>query len=117
MDDGRNAIASARPAFSVGGQDQPKLDSGLLRLACGETEAGLAHCEAEFGNWGDAQGTTGFLWFDRRTLDFGKDFVVKIGGATVFSGAYGVVDACHRFDLAQGLWTEFVVERPWIGNP
>ena len=93
MDDGRNAIASARPAFSVGGQDQPKLDSGLLRLACGETEAGLAHCEAEFGNWGDAQGTTGFLWFDRRTLDFGKDFVVRIGGATVFDGRIMALEA------------------------
>ncbi|MBC5783430.1 phage late control D family protein [Ramlibacter sp. USB13] len=93
MDDGRAAIASARPAFTVGGEDRPKLDSGLLRLACGETEAGLAHCEAEFGNWGDAQGGTGFLWFDRATLDFGKDFVVKIGGTTVFDGRIMALEA------------------------
>lgn len=86
MDDARSALASARPGFRVAGQDQPKLDSGLLRLACGETEAGLAHCEAEFGNWGDAGGRTGFLWFDRSTLDFGRDFVVRIGTATVFDG-------------------------------
>jgi phage protein D len=93
MDDGRNAIASARPAFTVGGQEQPRLDSGLLRLVCGETEAGLAHCEAEFGNWGQAGGGAGFLWFDRRTLDFGKDFVVKIGSATVFDGRIMALDA------------------------
>lgn len=93
MDDARAAIASARPAFTVGGQDQPKLDSGLLRLCCGETEAGLAHCEAEFGNWGNGQGGTGFLWFDRATLEFGKDFVVKIGSATVFDGRIMALEA------------------------
>ena len=93
MDDGRAAIASARPAFSVGGQEQPKLDSGLLRLVCGETEAGLAHCEAEFGNWGDKDGRTGFLWFDRVTLEFGKDFVVKIGSTPLFDGRIMALEA------------------------
>lgn len=86
MDDARTAIASARPAFTVNGAEQPRLDAGLLRLACGETEAGLAHCEAEFGNWGERDGRTGFLWFDRATLEFGRDFVVKIGTTTVFDG-------------------------------
>ena len=38
------------------------------------------------------------------------------GLGPLFSGSYGVVEACHRFDLAQGLWTEFVVERPWLGR-
>lgn len=93
MDDGRSAIASARPAFTVAGEDQPKLDSGLLRLACGETEAGLAHCEAEFGNWGDKDGHTGFLWFDRSKLEFGKDFVVKIGSTTIFDGRVMALEA------------------------
>ncbi|MBT9491868.1 MAG: phage late control D family protein [Paucibacter sp.] len=86
MEDARSAIASARPGFTVGGTAQARLDSGLLRFVCSENEAGLAHCEAEFGNWGDAGGSTGFLWFDRSVLDFGKDFVVKIGDATIFDG-------------------------------
>lgn len=86
MDDARSALASARPGFTVGGTAQPALDAGLLRFVCSEHEAGLAHCEAEFSNWGDAAGHTGFLWFDRRVLDFGKDFVVKLGPATVFEG-------------------------------
>jgi len=86
MDDARSALASARPGFTVAATAQPRLDSGLLRFVCSENEAGLSHCEAEFGNWGDAGGSTGFLWFDRSVLDFGKDFVVKIGGATIFDG-------------------------------
>ena len=93
MDDGRSAIASARPAFTVAGEDQPRLDAGLLRLACGETEAGLAHCEAEFGNWGEKDGHTGFLWFDRSKLEFGKDFVVKIGSSTIFDGRVMALEA------------------------
>ena len=47
---------------------------------------GVAHCEAEFSNWGDNLAATGFTWFDRSVLEFGKDFVVRIGSATVFDG-------------------------------
>lgn len=92
MDAGRSALASARPAFTVGGEDQPKLDAGLVRLACGENEVGLAHCEAEFSNWGEHEGAVGFTWFDRRTLEFGRDFVVRIGGATIFDGRVMALD-------------------------
>ena len=86
MDDARSAIASSRPGFVVGGDAQPKLDSGLLRLVCAENESGLSHCEAEFSNWGEHEGATGFTWFDRTTLDFGRDFLVKIGSETIFDG-------------------------------
>ena len=86
MDAGRSALASSRPAFAVGGADQPRLDAALIRLVASESEAGIAHCEAEFGNWGEHDGATGFVWFDRRTLDFGKDFTVRIGSVTVFDG-------------------------------
>ena len=93
MEDARSALASSRPGFTVGGQAQPKLDSGLLRFVCGENEAGLSHCEAEFSNWGEHDGATGFTWFDRATLDFGKDFVVKIGSGTVFDGRIMAIEA------------------------
>ena len=86
MEDARSALASSRPGFLVGGEAQPKLDSGLLRLVCGENAQGLSHCEAEFSNWGEHDGTTGFTWFDRNTLDFGRDFLVKIGSETIFDG-------------------------------
>lgn len=75
MDADRSAVSSARPAFEVGGQARAKLDSSLLRLALADSADGLATCEAEFGNWGvNDQGATGFLWFDRSVLEFGKGF-------------------------------------------
>jgi phage protein D len=86
MDTAPGAIASARPGFMVGARPAPRLDAGLVRLVCGENEAGLSHCEAEFSNWGEHQGATGFIWFDRGTLDFGRDFALTIGSVTVFDG-------------------------------
>ena len=80
------ALASARPGFAVAGTDQPRLDAALIRVVVSDSIDGVAHCEAEFSNWGDNQGTTGFTWFDRGVLEFGKDFVVRIGSATVFDG-------------------------------
>jgi uncharacterized protein len=80
------AVVSARPSFTVGGQDRPSLTGGLLRLRVEENVHGLYSCEATFGNWGSSNGSTGFLYFDRRILDFGKDFVVGFGGKTIFTG-------------------------------
>jgi phage protein D len=81
------AIASARPGLELDGQRQAALESGLLRLAVSETAEGLASCEAEFGNWGvGSQPSLGFLWFDRRVLDFGKTLAVKLDDTVVFEG-------------------------------
>ena len=93
MDDARSAIASARPGFDVAGQAEPRLDAALLRLICTENEAGLSHCEAEFSNWGGHQGATGYTWFDRATLEFGRDFAVRIGSVTVFDGRVMAIEA------------------------
>ncbi|GJH13045.1 hypothetical protein CBA19CS11_29425 [Caballeronia novacaledonica] len=93
MDDARSAISSSRPGFDVGGQAEPRLDAALIRLACGENEAGLSHCEAEFSNWGAHQGATGFTWFDRTTIEFGRDFSVRIGAKTVFDGRVMAIEA------------------------
>jgi phage protein D len=86
MDADRAALASARPAFQVGGDDQPRLDAGLTRLLVHTTLGGVGQCEAEFGNWGEHEGATGFTWFDRATLEFGKDFAVRLGEQTLFAG-------------------------------
>lgn len=43
---------------------------------------------------------------------------VELNGlGPLFSGAYALAEVTHRFDMAEGLRTEFVAERPWIGRP
>lgn len=38
------------------------------------------------------------------------------GLGPLFSGKYALAEVTHRFDMAEGLRTEFVAERPWIGR-
>jgi phage protein D len=38
------------------------------------------------------------------------------GLGPLFSGSYSLAEVTHRFDMAEGLRTEFVAERPWIGR-
>jgi phage protein D len=38
------------------------------------------------------------------------------GLGPLFSGGYALTEVTHRFDMAEGLRTEFVAERPWIGR-
>lgn len=87
MPDGSNSpFIAARPTLALDGQDHDALTAGLLGLEIVETVAGLYRCEALFGNWGPANGTTGFLYFDRRTLEFAKTFEVKLGSDSLFKG-------------------------------
>ncbi len=80
------ALASARPAFEVDGRAQPDLAAQMLALDIRDEATGLARCEVEFGNWGLTDGAVGFRYFDRRLLEFGKAFVVKLGSDTLFEG-------------------------------
>jgi Bacteriophage probable baseplate hub protein len=89
-DSGGNAVFAARPTIRVGGQDNAELSGGLLSLLIAETAAGLYRCEALFGNW---RGASGFLYFDRRTLEFGKAFQVKIGNDILFDGRIMALEA------------------------
>ena len=70
-DDG---LKSSRPKIVVGGQEVPELSPEMQSLMIAENTTGLYRCEAKFGNWGAANGNADFLFFDRKTLDFGKDF-------------------------------------------
>jgi len=79
-------LAAARPAVYVGGVDQPALQGGLLELAIRESCEGLYRCEALFNNWGSSDSGPGFLYFDRRTLEFGKRFEVRLGNDLLFDG-------------------------------
>jgi uncharacterized protein len=81
-----NGIVSARPSFSVGGQDRPVLAQGLLALLIAEDVNGLYRCEATFSNWGPVDGGIGYLYFDRQVLEFGKTFKVQYGTGSLFDG-------------------------------
>ena len=85
-DERTTGIKDARPSFFVGGEEEPPLSGGLLSLLIAENTSGLYRCEAKFGNWGEVNNTTSFLYFDRRTLDFGKDFEIKLGNDSIFKG-------------------------------
>ena len=76
----------ARPAIALDGQDDASLAAGLLRLSIQEDVTGLYRCEAVFGNWGQVSGGAGFLYFDRKKLEFGKKLRVKLGNDVLFEG-------------------------------
>lgn len=95
MPDSAGARA-ARPTLNIGGRDNPALSDGLMHLLIVEDVHGLYRCEALFGNWGAVNGSTDFLYFDRRLLDFGKSFKVKLGAddsTTIFDGRIMALEA------------------------
>src|SRR5207248_2859201 len=55
--------------------------------------SGLYRCEAHFGNWGPTNGDPGFLYFDRRMLEFGKALQVKLGDDAIFDGRVMAIEA------------------------
>lgn len=85
-----SAFYSARPSLALDGQEDPELALGLSSLSVRETTAGLYCCEATFGNWGADNGQVGFLYFDRRVLNFGRTLRVEMGdedtAAKIFEG-------------------------------
>jgi phage protein D len=80
------SLDQSRPKISIGGQDKPALTGGLLTLRIQEDVHGLYGCEAAFGNWGDVAGKSDFLYFDRKTLEFGKKLTVNLGTDAIFTG-------------------------------
>src|SRR5215469_6482810 len=79
-------LVSAVPTINVGGQDKASLADNLLALLIVENTQGLYRCEARFTNYGSVNGKFDFLYFDRKVLDFGKAFKVKLGDDTIFDG-------------------------------
>ena len=88
-----NAFQALRPVVVAGGQEKPELGGGLVRLLIVENTSGLYRCEAAFGNLGDKDGGSNFLYFDRKTLEFGKAFQVKIGDDVMFDGKITALEA------------------------
>ena len=87
-------LISSRPDILIDGQRETALAAGLTSLLIEETSAGLYRCEAVFSNWGPTSGgSSGFLYFDRTLLEFGKPFAVQLGGESLFSGRIGALVA------------------------
>lgn len=100
-----SGLQSARPTIIVAGQEQPTLSGGLLSLMMAGHTDGLDRCEARFGNWGTVDNNIQFLYFDRRTLDFGKEFQVALGEQTLFNGKIMGLEA----DFPEGAPPEITV--------
>jgi phage protein D len=79
-------VKAAQPTIVLAGHEDASLTNGLLELRIEERVDGLYACEAIFGNWGPSGAGTGFLYFDRKTLDFGKDLAVRLGQDSLFQG-------------------------------
>ena len=87
MPDEGAGFKAKRPKISIGGTDNPQLSAEMMRMQICENTTGLYRCEANFGNWGPVNGSSAdFLYFDRRTLDFGKDFQIKLESDSIFQG-------------------------------
>jgi hypothetical protein len=84
---------TARPAIIVDGQDQPELANGLLKYLIVENARGLCRCEVTVGNWGPTADGAGYLYFDRRIVDFGKRLEVRLETATLFDGQITALEA------------------------
>lgn len=84
---------AARPTIILAGEDDRSLKDGLLEMIVVETTAGLRRCEARFGNWGSRDQGMGFLYFDRRKLEFGKALTIRIGNDLIFDGKITALEA------------------------
>jgi phage protein D len=91
---------STRPVINIGGQEDTSLSAGVLSMMIVENTNGLYRAEVLFGNWGEMNGSLGFLYFDRSTLDFGKAFQIKIGDDAIFDGRIMALEAQFGADSA-----------------
>lgn len=85
-------LRAARPAISIDGTRQTRLEASLVRYELTDSLDGMAHAELCFGNWGGSEGP-GFQHFDRSLLDFGKALSVSIGGDKLFEGRISAIGA------------------------
>jgi phage protein D len=86
-------VQATRPAIFVGGAEDADLSQGLLRMSLRDDIEGLCHAELRFGNWGPKSGGIGFLYFDRKKLDFGKEMQLKLESDVLFEGRVSAIEA------------------------
>jgi phage protein D len=86
-------LKTARPSIFVDGREDARLAGGLLRMCVGETIEGLYRAELRFGNWGSKNDQVDYLYFDRKTLDFGKSLRLSLDGDVLFDGRISAIEA------------------------
>jgi phage protein D len=98
-------LNNARPTIFIDGQEDASLVGGLIYLLIVERTDGLYRCEAKFGNWGPKDDSTDFLYFDRKILDFGKEFQIKLAQDEIFKGKITALEA----DFPEGKAPEITI--------
>jgi hypothetical protein len=91
-----NAIGgmlATRPKIIVSGREDIDLSQALLHMSVCETVQGLYRADLRFGNWGPKNNSIGFLYFDRKKLDFGKAVQVKLENDLLFDGRISAMEA------------------------
>jgi uncharacterized protein len=86
-------IRVSRPTISIAGTEDTGLSQALLQLSIHESVQGLYRCEARFGNWGPKDNSIGYLYFDRKKIDFGKAFQVKVEQDKIVDGRISAIEA------------------------
>jgi Bacteriophage probable baseplate hub protein len=86
-------VVSSRPTITIAGQADAGVTQGLVYLRVDDSVDGLARCELQVGNWGLKSGSNDFLYFDRQTLEFGKELEVALAGSKVFAGRVSALEA------------------------
>jgi len=86
-------LRASRPTILIDGREEPGLSQGLLELSVRETVQGLYRAELRFGNWGPKGNQIGFLYFDRKKLDFGKELRLQLEGDLLFQGRVSAIEA------------------------
>ena len=89
-------IRVSRPTIRIDGTEDTGLSQGLLHLSIHESVQGLDRAEARFGNWGPKNNDTGYLYFDRRKLEFGKAFQVKVEQDVIADGRISAIEAVFQ---------------------
>jgi uncharacterized protein len=82
----------ARPSIEIGGEQQTRLEAGLVEYAIADCIDGIANAEIRFGNWG-GEDQPGFQYFDRQKLDFGNELTIKLGSDVLFKGKISAISA------------------------
>lgn len=89
-------LQAARPELRVDGRVQAGLAGGLFELRTSDEADGLHHAELLVNNWGVPDGGgIGYLHFDRRMLDFGKSFEIRVAGQMIFDGRITALEAVY----------------------
>jgi phage protein D len=100
-----SSVQAARPSVYLAGQEDQTLEQGMTMVSIRENVQGLFRCEARFGNWGPKDGAIGFLYFDRKKLDFGKQLQIKIDQDVIMDGRISGIES----DFSEGKPPEITV--------